>query len=231
MKVQLVLVCVLMASVSLANAGTVTLFDGTFNDADWEVSSAGSSRGGGSGSQVPVGGNSGAFRRVVNSNGGGGGLTNAWHFYVGMAYDPSVDGAIETLDYSEDTLAIAGSNTVSRVILRQDGLLYQLEQTYLAGPSSSEWVKTNFTGLTATDFALWFNGTLIPTGDPDFSEAGSPIEFGFFRTQSFGVFGGAVQTGIDNWQVEITVIPEPTSLLLVITATGVVLGLRRKRVA
>ena len=43
--------------------------------------------------------------------------------------------------------------------------------------------------------------------NPDFSVAGAPLEFGFWRGNSTSVGGGGGTTygGIDNWRVDLTV--------------------------
>src|SRR5207245_2107188 len=93
------------------------------------------------------------------------------------------------------------------LLLSQGGVLYN----DLLGVSATgnSWLHTSMMGRTASDFVR-VNGS---AGHPDFSAAGSAIEFGYL-----GKFSGAgffeSDTGIDNLSINVNAVPEPSTLLL-----------------
>ena len=214
----------LLITGSQTHAGTVVISDGTFAAADYAVQTDGSFANtslSSTGTQIPIGGNPSAFRQVTNSAVGrfGGAdteIVNGWHFNTAQPYDPST-GEILSLDYSEDSILVSGSTQEGRLALRQGGILYRTESSFATGASNAAFTNNGFIGITAADFEGFFNGNFFPTADPDFSETGGVIEFGFFRrnvsNQNF-----TSSSGIDNWTVTITTaeIPEPTSMALLL---------------
>lgn len=209
-------------------AATVTLFDGTFNNADWEIVTMPNPLppgNGVTGSQIPVGGNPGAFREVRNSSFAGG-TNGGLHFNVAQPYEPAVSGAIESLTYSEDSVRIFGPVLSSALAVRQDGLLYRSLEVFSSELSTTSYATNSLVDMTAEDFGLFFNGNFFPTGKPDFSVNGSAIEFGFMRSQNS--VNTQSSTGIDNWQVVITtIVPEPTAAVL-LSVSSVMLSARRR---
>lgn len=193
--------------------GAATFSDGTFAPADWSVAVQGLNLGGSvNASQVASGGNPGLFRRIDNvlNSAIGQPFSNSvfgFHAYAPAVWNPSVDGTIVTLDYSEDAFRFAGSGVQANgIALRQGGVIYY-------GPSSvtpsttGVWQPYSWTALVAANFDA------LPAGvqNPDFTATGGPIEFGFFRANSTSVGGGGstVSGGIDNWSV--TIHPAVTS--------------------
>src|SRR6185436_9991320 len=76
--------------------------------------------------------------------------------YNQFTYDPSVDGAIGSLDYSEDAACTAGcfgDGQSTGPALLQGGNLYILIPVVVTGPSST-WTSHALNGLTAADFGL-----------------------------------------------------------------------------
>ena len=199
-------------------AGTVVIDDGTFNNADYEVVLDGSSAISSSvPTQVPFGGNPSTFREVANSATQSSifsfATIAAYHFNIAQPYDPA-NGAILSLDYSEDSILFSGPALEGHLALRQDGILYRSEQSFTPGTSSSAFTNNLLAGLVEADFEAYFNGQFFPTADPDFSTSGGIIEFGFLRYDVLNTFSNSI--GIDNFRVELSVeeIPEPAGVYL-----------------
>ena len=186
-------------------------FDGTFTDSDWGLTKFDNSAGTTSAAQVSTGGNLGAYRQVTNNVGNAPppasclGTLVGFHAKVGAVYNPAQQGAITSVDYSEDAILISGGG---------DGqgagpALIQGGQVYL-GPEhvtpSLSWTHFPNWEIRASDFSA-VNVTCTAFVDasrhPDFSSSGSTIQFGFFRANSTGAGGPGYTTvgGIDNWTV------------------------------
>lgn len=221
-----------------SQAGTVVISDGTFSDADYAVQTDGSFANtsfSSTGAQIPIGGNPGAFRQITNNavgrfGGADSEVVNGWHFNTAQPYDPS-EGEILSVDYSEDSIFVFGSTQEGRLALRQGGILYRTETSFTTGASNASFSNNQLNGLTAADFEGFFNGNFFPTANPDFTENGGVIEFGFFRrnvsNQNF-----SIGSGIDNWTVTLTtdspVIPEPTSVTLLLGFASATAAMRRR---
>lgn len=216
MKKQLMLMVATCVWVPIASGGTVIISDGVFDDSDWSARSDASTIGASSGAQIPIGGDPGSYREIVNSGFNAGFVflsTLGWHFYEADTYDPS-SGAILSIDYSEDALRTQDPQQFGRLALRQDGFLFRSKQEFAIDGDPTSWMTYSMDDLGATDFEALFNGAFLPNANPDFSEAGSPITFGVYRrsTTSRGTFSSRV--GLDNWRVVISIaeIPEPASV-------------------
>ena len=214
----LVLALAVSACVPIASAGTVTISDGTFEDGDWSARSDASDVGATSGSRVPIGGNSGSYREITNSGFIPGIVfadTIGWHFFENETYDPRL-GAILSIDYSEDALRSQAPHQFGRFALRQDGILFRSKQEYPIDSDPNLWMAHSLSDLGANDFEALFNGAFLPNGTPDFSTAGSPITFGFYRRSTSGRGSFNSRAGIDNWTITLTTesIPEPQSHLM-----------------
>ena len=192
----------------LAAAATVTIQDGTFQNADWTASIE-VINGGGSviGYQVAAGGNPTSFRRIENTLNSaiGTGVANTvlgFHRFAGGVYDPAVGGPILSLSYSEDSQRISGGVQACGLALRQGGVVYY-GPGFLTPTAFGTWATTTQPALTAAQFDALAAGVQ----NPDFSVAGAPIEFGFYRSNSTSTGGGGGTTygGIDNWNVVLTV--------------------------
>jgi len=187
--------------------GEIVFFDGDF-DSGWSYIDFECDEGGSSVvSNVSSGGNPRAYRKVVSTMNAGSGskrriLTFNWK--SDAIYDPRTQGAILSIDYSEDAISFTSRGAAFGMALRQDGKVYY--HNY-GGITWSSWVHIQDTNLTADDFYRQYPGTSGCWGyeRPDFSENGSTIEFGFHRGDSTGGAGaGAVtSSGIDNWSVTI----------------------------
>lgn len=141
------------------------------------------------------------------SNGGGSA------FFLNTTLDPSVIGAIQSIDYFIEQ-DINGSTAKISLMIRQNGNFYR---TSNARDTDNDGVFTNFSqlGLTANSFSRWDNPTASLTTDrPDFSSTGSLIEIGL--ASDFGT-SGISQTRdqeIQNFSITVSTVPEPRSSVL-----------------
>ncbi len=197
-----------LAAAGSAFASTVTLQDGTFANAQWSTTVE-ILNGGGSVSafQVASGGNPTAFRRVENTLNSaiGTGVSNTvygFHRFSGGVYDPAMGGPILAITYAEDSQRISGGVQACGLAVRQAGVTYY-GPAFLTPTPFGTWVTTTQTGLVAGQFDALAPGVQ----NPDFSLAGAPLEFGFWRgnSTSTGGGGGTTYGAIDNWTVTLTV--------------------------
>jgi hypothetical protein len=188
--------------------GTAIASDGVFDDGEWETEVQAFGAGGsGGGSHVRFNGQEGAdYRRInisVNSAGSGSGAQVAvFSFKRGTGYFPTSDGAILTIDYSEDSILLtgAGNGQYSAPAFRQNGKLYTLVPGAGAFPTPERaWTPHTVTRLTQNDFRT----IASPADHPDFSARGTRIDVGFVRIVTVPAGGGADNQvgGIDNWRI------------------------------
>jgi hypothetical protein len=229
-------VAALAASSLVAAASGAIYYDGTFNPIDWSTSTSVNASGVGStatGAQVLTGGNTNEYWRVGHNlvvGSAGNGALFSLHMKASAIYDPSTQGAISTINYSEDSIAFAGPGNVqgSGLAIIQGGRYYLQRNPILVMPlpTFANWTTQSAPGLVASDLyeLIPATGTLIPGNNPDFSGTGSPMQLGFWRGNSNN---GSVSTdaGIDNWTVEIVPAPGTVGLL----AMGGVMAARRRR--
>lgn len=189
----------------------VTFTDSFFNDADWDVTPFGYNLGGsGSYHQETSGGNPGEYREislsVIAAPEEERNQIVTFHRRIGATYDPSVDGAIDHIDYSEDNKAIdaEGLGQGTGPALRQNGKIY------VCGGSTTlptTWTKWELPWKVAEDFGWLEEGALCCNQNqhPDFTSSGSEMELGFVRWNTTGEGGPAYTTiiGIDNWSFTI----------------------------
>lgn len=202
------MLCFTLAAAGQSIGSTVTFQDGTFANAQWTTSIE-VLNGGGSVSafEVASGGNPTAFRRIENTLNSaiGTGVSNTvygFHRFAGGVYDPATGGPILAINYAEDSQRISGGVQACGVAVRQSGVIYY-GLAFLTPTAFGTWATTTQTGLVAGQFDALAPGVQ----NPDFSVAGAPLEFGFWRGNSTSVGGGGGTTygGIDNWRVELTV--------------------------
>lgn len=143
-----------------------------------------------------AGGNPGGFRRMTHT------LTKQTapdfvtlfveHRFTGATYDPSKQGAIASLDYSEDHQS-AASDEYTALLVVQNGVSYRAEFPNNSAFPIGTWQTARLTGLRASDFT--------PAG-LNFSATGGPMTFGYVRGNS-ARFVTTITHDIDNWQVTI----------------------------
>ncbi len=209
MKTSEILLAALLAAVSVTHAGTTRFYDGTFNNSDWEAIEFNSSGDPSDyqSSQQASGGNPGEFM-LTSTNWQGTALVARYEQQRGAVYDPKTQGAIDSITYSEDNISLPNAQATGPAI-RQDGIIYWADPVTV---QHADWKTHTWAGLTEADF-------VVPSDSskhPDFSSAGSTVEFGFFRANSgSGYSGGWISAGIDNWCVSVHSVLDAESNLLV----------------
>jgi hypothetical protein len=220
--VRLVLV---LSVVSTSYSQMIVFSDGDFNSSNWTFGTTLSMGSGGSVNRVSSGGNPGNYLRLTLSMSAGEGQAGIWGLNSAAVYNPATQGAIESVTLSEDILEI-GSPHAGGAVLMQNGLLYY-RFTYIA--SGTSWTSLSSGPGTASDYILYpspDNG--VTSQNPDFSILGAPITFGFYRN-----IGGTALTdfsnpaGLDNWTTTVKVVPEPSTLALVVAAGIAIVAHRR----
>ena len=228
-------VLALAASAGLAsNASAVVFFDGVFNNADWSLTTTLNTNAAGSsafGLQFLTGGNPNEYRRIRNqlTVSSPTGILHGFHMNVTAFYDPSNQGAIASIDYSEDSINFVnapGNGQGSGLAIIQNGRLYRTSAALIMPFSSfSTWQPNAQPGLTPASFWEVDPSTgMVIAGSPDFSASGTVMQLGFWRGNSNN---GSINTecGIDNWHVDIIPAPGATALL----GLGGLVALRRRR--
>ncbi len=212
MKNRILVIFILLFGIT-GSASALVFSDGTFNDTDWSLTIQTINAGGSiSESQSLSGGNPGEFRRIINTvNPYSHSFIAGFYLRSGADYDPSTDGAIGTIDYSEDSIMLEGQGQgeATSPALFQNGKYYY---TWGLLSNQSVWTHQSLLSLGAQDFY-----TIFDVNDhPDFSENGSIISFGFYRGNSTLGPGYTVDAGIDNWELKINPsipVPEPSTAL------------------
>ena len=193
-------------------ADTLRFGDGEFEEAGSEIELFNFHTGGDAiVTQVAEGGNPDAYRRIIHmtntaTDPGDSAAIYVFHGFPAATVDPGVDGAITSVDYFWDVRAV---DTFSQggffgPALRQGDRYYVSAGTLELVGTDQEWRAVERLGMNAGAFG-WIQDILEidPAEDPDFSESGEPIVFGFFSA-SAGAQGGGETTqshGYDNWQV------------------------------
>ena len=204
-----------------------TFFDGDFSSEwldiviltdDSSVEGIGSETSSGSVSLKEVGGNPAFFRESIHDMVFGdiiytGGLN------VDAVYDPTVSGAIESIEVTIDLGSSQSSfngdgGTGWGLYLKQDENLYYLWPLQSFG--NSTWQTHKLTNLTMTDFSDNNNE------HPDFSLNGDPIFFGYVLGNGMKRPGETMLVNrVDNWQV---VVKPAMGLLKIIPIENTISG-------
>jgi len=222
----------LLAAAGLARGGglpDVAFTDGQFDPADWEAAVVYVGNGGDYGVDMQdTGGNPGAFLRTrldVNAHSGPEVRTSTVVFFrrIGLEYDPATQGEIASLDYTEDAIMLSGSVQSTGLVVWQDGRAYR---TIVTEFRQTTWEGESLAGVLAEDLFGWVEQRDI---HPDFSESGSPLEFGFFRGLSTTDIPYSMTAGIDNWSTTIHRVPEPATVFLVVLGAAALLRPRQRR--
>jgi hypothetical protein len=198
------LTTLLFAAPALLLADSYNFTDTEFSPPDWSANliyNTTASVADYSPSQVFSAGNPGSWRETV------------LHYDTGSLAVGQIDktfvytpflfgGPITSVSFSYDFQVL---NAGDSLVIGHGLVVTQLDKYYVADyvtqAPGEGWVSHSGTGLTAGDFTE-YNGT----GHPDFS---APLTFGYLTAN--GTAGGLTKTdsGIDNFSVTFTTVPEP----------------------
>ncbi len=198
-----------------------------WNAASWETIQYGP--GSASSARDATGGNPGAALQVtMTASTSGGALNGFQHNVGGNQYNPAVDGAVASIDFSLDARWISSSLVPGghglSIGIQQGGIDYASNPTQPTG-FTGNWVTLTDTGLTASDFTR-LDG--LP-GTPDFSAGGASFSYGF-RTFIAGFnHGNSNIVNYDNLSMTVHSTPAPGAAAL--AGLGGLLASRRRRPA
>jgi hypothetical protein len=197
------IVTTLFSLSDVAEAVSVNFFDDTFNDSDWTLSSelqSGPNTFTVTPQQLSIGGDPDAYRQLSFTWGNGTGVFvyNLSNF----VYDPSTQGAIESIGFS---YSVMGSSPASGGVFG-DGLLLEQDGSFFVGSFTGVSYNIGWQTKSVPNVPGFpsFDGSIL-----DLSESGSPIRFGYLRTstQSGGFF--TTTNGIDNYSVTVNIQETP----------------------
>ncbi len=204
-------ILLLISQASLAAADSLHQSDGDFLDSNWVVETLLA----GSASvdavvTLPTGGDPGAYRDMSMSLGVAptDGVAAA-QLFSSAVWDPSEDGSILGINFSLDFAALDGNPTRVGLVIEQGGMLYS--HVLVNGDDDPDWHSFSVFWLEAEDFPPL---DIFESGQPDFSENGGPLRFGF-ATGQFAIYAGGTTSlhhGVDNWSVAVN--PSPRTLEL-----------------
>jgi YVTN family beta-propeller protein len=167
----------------------VTIVDGTFDPADWQILPNTSAQ---VTTQEATGGNPGFWRRSQHM-----GLptwTDKYHLLVDPArqYDPASQGAIASIDVFIDNRLFTPGNSDVTPVVQQGGVLYRAFPDIFTNMS---WQTTTFPTLTPESF--WGPAA----SRPDFGPTGGVLTFGYLLTTAST--DAAIVHGVDNFRVTV----------------------------
>lgn len=215
---------IVMAAISTACA-QIVYSDGDFGGGNWSFETSTALGASASASRISSGGNPGAYLQISLSMAAGDGYSVLWGFNSSAVYNPA-SSAIESVGYREDLMQ-GGSPQAAGTALLQNGLRYY---RYAWSTDASVWTTRIATpDLGASGYFLddSQNNGINPL-NPNFSILGAPITFGFFRNISGTALTDFSTTSrLDNWTTTVTPVPEPSTLLLVVSAAIALIANRR----
>lgn len=209
MTPRLIVAVALLPWTAASQIVPATFSDGVFLNANWTAQKF--LDGSFSAFHVTTGGKPDQFRETNHF-----GLNSGQRIFVvqlltSAVYDPSVSGAIGSIDFSFDVKFLGGSTGTSQMAYRlafeQGGSIFIPNIVGVAqGPGNGQpaaaFQSFSFKGLTAADFSKQSgSGTL------DFSSSGAPITFGYMTSDTVNLDNAFVNSGIDNWLVRVNPVP------------------------
>lgn len=237
-RVPVTALTILLVTASNSHADTIS--DGEFFDSDWTVggytTGVGAAAGtffGGNRSAGPgddggeITGNPGAYRHFGQVHGGrqNGTMTiRTMHIYEPHSYAPSL-GPLAAFDIAFDALAFSVNADGGQSHSLNVGPALRQENNYFVSLSGAagnftafdQWESFEFNNLAAGDFV--YIGGVNPAPQLDFSSTAEPIHFGYYAYNE-GNFTTYGRGGVDNWQLSILRVPEPSALLLMLVGVG-----------
>lgn len=192
------------------------IFDGTFNDSDWTHAVLQDDTGTGThlANQVPILGNPGSWQTGSHEWGPGNSFFS--HIFSGAgSYDPSLNGAIDFINYSFDFLVTyrkyRGSDDMAAALILKQGSDYFANLNYDLFDYGDPW-RSIYRTVSNMDFWKVTASGYETNIQPDFSAAGQPIEVGYYTLMSTGYKPNHLSYGIDNFRAEFIPTPIPGSV-------------------
>ena len=142
-----------------------------------------------------TGGNPGAYRHVTFLDPQNGTI-GTFHYWEAGVYNPSVQGAILTLDYSFDIQGPPQAQMSYLFLARQGNNVY-LDFPGHRSPDDGSWATVGGQARTAENLLLFMGSG---PSRPDFSASGEPIVFGYYLTSPIVP---SAETKLDNFEVVI----------------------------
>lgn len=185
--------------------------DGDFTLPDWSITSSTEPAVGGpvvAATRAEAGGHPGAYRAATYTFTASPSSARVFYGALSSVYDPSVSGAIYTMDFAEDCLRAGTSNLLGTTapMIEQSGRRF-MARGAVAACRIAGWNAVRRASLVAADFTLVAGPAC--TADqpcPDFSASGAPIQLGLVGGSALD--GGLVPPvtvvhGFDNWKVTV----------------------------
>lgn len=166
-----------------------------------------------------VGGSPGHFLQLETIPMGGA-IVIGVYLNSDATWDPSTQGAIESIDMLLDVSLIASvsghrDGQAFGVALEQDGVIYR--SPFPVTGLEPSWTQRSILSVVADGFsAVNADGSTNQSAAVDFSPSGSVITFGFMAANSGSASISGTTIGYDNWRLTVRpAIPEPwTSVML-----------------
>lgn len=175
-------------------------------------------------SQQSSGGNPGAFRASTLSFSESGNVTHG-NISLASVFVPSTLGPVGSITWRADLRGDPNLDNATfgySLLLLQGGVYY----TYWGHTASGgAWQTVGDSSLVADDFFRADNPN--SSSHPDFSSSAANISLGYVLSKQDSGSGG-ITTGIDNWSVTISPVPEPASSALLAGAGLVGLATMRR---
>ena len=157
----------------------------------------------------------------------GPGGPNVGHILLTSSVDPQSLGGIADITMTFEVTVFNApfiGGTAYQALARQDSTFYfSSTQNFIA--TANSWTSNTFSAVTFTKIGTGPGGSTLDT-----SATGLPIEFGYLSrvNPSTAIMLNNV-SGVDNWSVTVTAVPEPsTALLLASGLVAMAVGRRRR---
>lgn len=223
-----------LAAAAAPARAVVVISDGVFAPADWTHSILVSTPSATLGpmTQMLTGGNPNEYQQGRHvTNGPFASIYDGHYFVGGGTYNPGTQGAITSLDVSDDYIDLAGGSGTQNGMAIKQGSREFIYFVNSSGPFAT-WTPHGVTGVTGTPGPSWnevTGGVVTALSAPDFSASGQPMTFGYY-TFNWSLPQGFLidrSWGIDNFSVRINNVPAPDVLAL-LPFVGLA-ALRRRR--
>jgi hypothetical protein len=224
---------------SFATGWTIQLFSGPTGST---VTPSNPPTGGSGPPSTPCGTTNTSYRdvadAVVQSIGGVESVVYGVHIFSPLSYNPAISGAIGSIDFSMDyecpdtSGSCVAAGQAFGPALQQGNKFFVAytpgQSTGVTGQPPS-WKPFASTPLTATAFSeitvtsgAGVSVVINPNSRPDFSNAGKPIQCGFYTGNATSGGAYTINAGYDNWQCVIT--PTPPLKICKVAGPGVITG-------